>query len=120
MEFHNSLRGTLCTALFSISAFLSLSASRAFGQYNDITTQSVTSGGILGNNSSIAPTISGDGRYVLFSSIASNLSGGKDSNPAADIFLHDGQTGATSRVSVNGGGAFGDEESLNPKISTGL
>jgi Tol biopolymer transport system component len=47
---------------------------------------SLGAGGTQGNGSSAFPKISGDGRFVAFQSIASNLVAG-DSNGLADIFL---------------------------------
>src|SRR5205823_1473520 len=44
-------------------------------------------------------SISADGRYVVFTSEAGNLVPG-DSNEATDVFLHDRQTGETTRVSI--------------------
>ncbi len=46
-----------------------------------------------------APAVSGDGRYVIFSS-ASNLLVASDTNGQADVFLRDRLLGATVRVSV--------------------
>jgi Tol biopolymer transport system component len=62
---------------------------------------SVASDGTEGNSgaSSSAPTISANGRYVAFSSFASNLVPG-DTNNAQDVFVHDRETGTTERVSV--------------------
>jgi len=53
------------------------------------------------------PTISGDGRYVVFNSSSSGLVSG-DTNAALDIFRHDTQTGATIRVSVDSAGVEGN------------
>jgi Tol biopolymer transport system component len=53
----------------------------------------------------IAPSISGNGRLIVFGSLASNLVAG-DTNGAADIFLHDMRLHATRRVSV----AFADRQ----------
>jgi Tol biopolymer transport system component len=52
-----------------------------------------------GNEDSLHPTISGDGRYVAFQSWATNLIG--DHNYAG-LFLWDAQTGVTSQI-ANGG-----------------
>jgi Tol biopolymer transport system component len=60
--------------------------------------------------------ISGDGRYVVFSSNADNLVLG-DTNHASDIFLRDRQTGQTRRVSLAADGAQADSDSLDPTIS---
>ncbi len=65
---------------------------------------SVSSAGIKGNQASFAPSISADGRYVVFESVATNLVPG-DTNNAWDIFLHDRQTRTTTRVSVTSDGA---------------
>jgi Tol biopolymer transport system component len=49
------------------------------------------------------PTISADGRYVVFSSSASTLVP-NDTNNASDVFVRDLQTSTTSLISVNGSG----------------
>ncbi|GGK39704.1 hypothetical protein GCM10010124_35440 [Pilimelia terevasa] len=59
--------------------------------------------------------LSRDGRYVAFTSEATNLVPG-DTNGVADVFLHDRRTGATARVSVSGAGAQGDGASA---VATG-
>src|SRR5207249_3058814 len=61
---------------------------------------SVSSSGAQGNGVSYAPSISDDGRLVAFWSKASNLVR-RDTNNESDVFVHDLQTGRTSRVSVS-------------------
>jgi len=61
---------------------------------------SVDSSGVAGNGESTRPTLSADGRYVQFKSLANNLVPG-DTNNADDVFVHDRQTGQTVRVSVS-------------------
>jgi hypothetical protein len=58
---------------------------------------SVASDGTQANGDSILPAISSDGRFVTFSSEASNLVAG-DTNNLADIFLHDRQDDTTVRL----------------------
>ncbi|MGQ9666706.1 MAG: TolB family protein [Anaerolineae bacterium] len=65
---------------------------------------SVASDGTEGNGASSSPAVSADGRYVAFSSEASNLVAG-DTNGQSDVFVHDRQTGQTWRVSVSSTGA---------------
>ena len=46
--------------------------------------------GVLGNGDSSDPSITGDGRYVVFASLASNLDGLRpDTNRERDIFIRD-------------------------------
>lgn len=71
---------------------------------------SVSSTGEQANKASSLPKISADGRYVLFTSDATNLVDG-DTNNKSDLFLHDRQTGTTSRVSVSSTGEQGNSES---------
>jgi len=80
---------------------------------------SVTSTGLQANGSSLFPSISGDGRYVVFDSGASNLLTGADGNASYhnDVFVHDRQTGLTTLVSKNSDGVQGNSRSLNPVIS---
>ena len=73
---------------------------------------SVASDGTQGNGESGMPSISADGRFVSFYSEATNLVAG-DTNGAYDVFVHDRQTGETTRVSeasngdpANGGSYF--------------
>lgn len=77
---------------------------------------SVASGGGQANGSSLRPHLSGDGRYVVFDSVASNLVAG-DTNLGSDVFRHDRVTGETIRVSVATGGGQGSGLSLDPEIS---
>jgi hypothetical protein len=64
---------------------------------------SVDSAGVQANNASSAAAISADGRFVAFTSTASNLVSG-DFNAASDIFVRDTVAGTTSRVSVDSAG----------------
>jgi hypothetical protein len=77
---------------------------------------SVASGETQGNGSSISPSISTDGRYVAFDSTATNLVSG-DTNGHEDVFVHDRQTGQTSRVSIASDGTQGNGHSGWPSIS---
>ncbi|HEX6595636.1 MAG TPA: hypothetical protein VF045_01785 [Acidimicrobiales bacterium] len=77
---------------------------------------SVSSGGAIGNGLSSGAAISSDGRYVAFSSSASNLVSG-DTNAAGDIFIRDVTAGTTTRLSVNSGGAQANGASSTPAIS---
>ncbi|MCB8975845.1 MAG: PD40 domain-containing protein [Ardenticatenaceae bacterium] len=60
--------------------------------------------------------ISGNGRYVAFSSFSNDLVP-DDTNVAQDIFLHDRQTGVTSVVSVDSSGNPANGNSYYPSIS---
>lgn len=77
---------------------------------------SVASNGTQGNKGSGRPSISADGRYVAFVSWANNLVLG-DTNDLDDVFVHDRQTGITTRVSVASDGTEGNGESIFPTIS---
>jgi Tol biopolymer transport system component len=63
-------------------------------------------GGAQGNAASFRPSLSADGRYVAFSSDATNLVPG-DTNGSRDIFVRDRPAGTTQRASVRSGGAQG-------------
>jgi Tol biopolymer transport system component len=60
---------------------------------------SVTDAGVEGNDDSLGPALSADGRFVAFSSDADNLVAG-DGNFDVDVFLHDRTAHTTVRVSV--------------------
>lgn len=61
-------------------------------------------------------SISADGRYVAFESLATNLAPG-ESNNTYDIFVRDRQAGTTERASVSSTGIGGDSASQFPAIS---
>jgi WD40-like Beta Propeller Repeat len=72
--------------------------------------------GTQANERSIWPRLSADGRYVAFTSNASNLVGG-DTNSKDDIFVHDRQTKQTTRVSVATNGTQANESSFGTGLS---
>ncbi|HEV7862154.1 MAG TPA: hypothetical protein VGR20_05615, partial [Acidimicrobiia bacterium] len=77
---------------------------------------SVSSDGKPANGDSFAPSISADGRFVAFASTATNLVRA-DTNGATDIFVHDRDTGRTTRVSVASDGAQAGGDVFSPSIS---
>jgi Tol biopolymer transport system component len=77
---------------------------------------SMSSAGAQGDLGSYDPSISADGRFVAFSSDASNLVGG-DTNGDRDLFVRDRMSGATRRVSVSSAGVEGNSDSYDPSIS---
>jgi hypothetical protein len=85
-------------------------------QANTTSLISLNSNGTQGNNASLDPSVSSDGRYVAFQSLASNLAIG-DTNATSDIFVRDLQTNTTQRISVDANGTQADNYSNNPSIS---
>jgi Tol biopolymer transport system component len=77
---------------------------------------SVTSIGEPANGVCVHPSISADGRFVAFSSSATNLSSG-DNNGFFDVFVHDRLTHQTTMVSLSTTRTQGNAASLDPKIS---
>jgi Tol biopolymer transport system component len=77
---------------------------------------SVASDDTQGDFSSFFPSLSADGRFVAFESDATNLVPG-DTNGDRDLFVHDRQTGQTTRVSVASDGTPSDRESRDAAIS---
>ncbi len=70
-------------------------------QTGEIRNVSIANGlsGAQGNGTSAVGRVSENGRFVAFSSFASNLVAG-DTNALTDVFLRDTQTGTTTRVSL--------------------
>ncbi|HXW11042.1 MAG TPA: choice-of-anchor D domain-containing protein [Steroidobacteraceae bacterium] len=77
---------------------------------------SVNSAGRPGNDESLESRISADGRYVAFTSFASNLAR-NDDNGRSDVFLRDRQAGYTERVSVASDGREAQGYSWQPSVS---
>ncbi len=83
---------------------------------NGTTTRvSVSSAGLEGNGASYAPAISADGRFVAFTSWASNLVT-TDLDTSWDVFVHDRLTGQTKLVSTPTVGGVNDTRGA-PAIS---
>ena len=82
----------------------------------ELTRVSASSTGDEANGPSGEPSMSGNGRYVAFSSSASDLVPG-DTNGVRDVFVHDRVTGETRRVSVDGSGLQGDGASSEPALT---
>jgi signal peptidase I len=72
--------------------------------------------GVPANGASEDPAISRNGRFVAFTSAASNLVLGKD-NGMSDVFVYDAETGAIEMVSAKSGGRPGLADSKHPSIS---
>lgn len=88
---------------------------------------SVATDGTQGNDHSVYPSISADGRYVTFYSRSTNLvegdgtaPEGMDPHDVPDVFVHDRETGETTRISQVVFGERvepGDDGSRRPQIS---
>lgn len=80
---------------------------------------STSSAGIVqGNADSNAPSISANGRFITFASLASSLVGGEDTNSFRDVFMRDRRTGTTVRISMDATTTTqGNEDSYRSAIS---
>jgi len=75
-------------------------------QTGNLTLESVSSTGDIANSAISATSITTDGRYVFFATLANNLVA-DDTNNMPDVFRHDRQTGETIRISVGNNGEQG-------------
>jgi Tol biopolymer transport system component len=81
---------------------------------NTMARVSVALAGAPTNGDSNKPSISGDGNFVAFHSLATNLDAAADINGVADVFLYNRAAGTTTRVSgASGGAVFGHAVSDN-------
>jgi hypothetical protein len=96
-------RRQVAAAAFGAALLLSgpLAAADAWAQYSLV---SVAQGGGAANGASRGAAISADGRFVAFSSEATNLVA-NDANASVDVFVRDRQANVTTRVSVTSAGA---------------
>lgn len=102
-----------------VLASASLAAVSAFAQ-NAITRVVVDRNGVEGNWNSPDAAITPDGRFVGFSSFASNLVPDDHNdwaNAGADVFVRDMATGAIVRVSLSSSGAEGNDCSYLGSLS---
>ncbi|MGA2786043.1 MAG: hypothetical protein ABSF60_00805 [Verrucomicrobiota bacterium] len=70
-----------------------------------------------GNGDSVAPWISDDGRYVVFSSLANDLAPGGSSQQALNVYLRDRSYNTTVLVSANTNGVGGNGHSTAGQAS---
>lgn len=111
-----------CTAVYSTAALVSGDTNNR----SDIFVRSLTNGAVTrvsratdgsqANGDSYSPALSSNGQFVAFASDATNLVAG-DTNGQRDVFVHDRQTGTTSRVSVNSSGVQGNSVASDVYIS---
>lgn len=76
---------------------------------NGITTRvSEGTGGTEANGLSTTPSISRDGRFVVFKSSATNFLANDVNGPVEDVFIHDAQIGVTTLVTQSSAGVQAD------------
>lgn len=85
-------------------------------QSGKTTRASKRTNGAEANGTSFAPQISGSGRFVAFTSSATNLIG-LDGNGALDVFVHDRTSKKTTRVSTRSNGGEANASSVLQGIS---
>jgi len=110
---------TTLRQLRDASITLAVAASAAFAQ-NAITRIAVDPNGVEGDWYSVDAAISDDGRFVAFTSFASNLVANDTNGPAnggSDVFVRDLASGVVVRVSVSSSGAEADDRSSQAAIS---
>jgi Tol biopolymer transport system component len=78
---------------------------------------SIHTNGTMGNGSSSNSSISSTGRYVVFTSAATNLVE-NDTNNVVDVFLRDRDLGTTEMISFTPSGETFSNASSNPTISS--
>lgn len=82
-----------------------------------LVSRSIT-GNAAANAQSERPSISADGRFIAFESLATNLTADPDTTNTWDVFVRDMQSGTTTLVSRNNAGtATGNNQSVQPVIS---
>lgn len=72
---------------------------------------------VTGNGESDSPRYSRDGRYIVFSSSASDLTTNDVNGILRDVFVREIATGRTALISINPQGASGNGDSYAPDIS---
>lgn len=111
-----SPRNRVSTLILCVFGIFAVSFSAFIPATSESIPISISSQGELGNNHSSKPSLSTDGRFVAFESLADNLVS-DDSNQVADIFVHDRLSGETSRFSISTIGEQTDTPAANPDIS---
>jgi len=108
--------GGSCALALVLAGALPVHAADAHCSRSCMIRVSVSSQGAQGHADSNLTSISANGRYVAFSSDATNLVP-RDTNGVGDVFVRDLSTGLTSREDVSTSGAQADEASSSGSIS---
>jgi Tol biopolymer transport system component len=74
----------------------------------------ITGGQSSGNGASVSPVISGDGRFVLFRSLAQNLAAGSFGSGITNLFLRDRQAGKTYALTAATSGTGVSAAAMTP------
>ncbi len=114
VAFHSSADNLLPADDNGVTDVFVWQADRGLNQTLELVSRGADGG--LANGGSLNASVSGDGRWVAFSSTASNLVP-DDNNDASDIFVRDRLTAETLRVSIASDGDEGDRGSFQPTIS---
>jgi Tol biopolymer transport system component len=85
---------------------------------NTTTLVSIAASGARGNSVSSEPRISGNGKFVVFSSLATNMDGIVDNNSSPDLFVRDLVAKTTQRVSRSAAGGLAHGVPTVPSISS--
>ncbi len=106
----------ICVLLLVIMLAMFFGIAAVDASPGDIVCFSTDSAGALGNSASVNSSISSEGRYIAFESVATNLVSG-DTNGVGDVFRKELQTGAVVRCSTDSAGAQANDYSQSPSIS---
>jgi Tol biopolymer transport system component len=108
--------GLIAAGLLLVGALGPVLGAEAGSGGAETTMVSVASDGSQADSWTFSPSISADGRFIAFYSLASNLTPA-DTNDDWDVFVHDRATGETSRMSVSSRGQQANGDSSGPSIS---
>ncbi|MFJ9907533.1 hypothetical protein ACIRVK_32385 [Streptomyces sp. NPDC101152] len=111
-----AVRGAGCAVLVMLLALATAPDTQAAAPVAPVERVSVAADGTQGDGDSLAPSVSADGRYVAFESIATDLVPG-DTNGRRDVFVKDLRTGRIVRVTAQSAGAPADAEAYQPSLS---
>ncbi|MCB2188334.1 MAG: hypothetical protein KQJ78_18090 [Deltaproteobacteria bacterium] len=103
-----------CLALLGLLVLGAGAAAPAQAQTTELVSRPAD--GAQTDHHSVSPSPSASGRWVAFTSLATNLVPG-DTNGVRDVFVKDRRTGAVERVSVSSSGEEGNARSDYPNIS---
>lgn len=110
------VRGILILGLASALALAMSDHTTADGTTTRVSLPNGGSGQGNGRSGIIGVALAPAGRYVAFTSEADNLVSG-DTNGRADIFVHDRETLATTRVNLSSAGGEANDSGFKPALS---
>lgn len=115
-RFHN-LTPSFVSGFFLFIAMLAITATASAQSVGLVSVRTDGTAGGNGESFDSQPSVSADGKFVAFQSLATNLTANPDANNARDVYVRNRETNTTVLASVTPSGAAGNGDSFGATLS---